>query len=749
MRARIGVTITALAVSGGCLSTFPFEHEPTEKQSAIGTVTVSAPLFRPLESSQSVDRRLDFGKNRATEELWLSVQQANGSVADVRTRSTELAIAFAPTLAAAVAAASGGGAGEGADAASGDADGDDAAAPPSTAASSESSGGDSATSAGDAPENAAKLPQQLVVDPDALKSMLKLLDRSDADYLLPPDQTATLVAAYQTLMVNLEDFYNADGFDYSSGRALDWLPYKAHFNVVVDPGWHTRYRPHEAVVEITMGSETDMRVLAVMPPETAQAIDQVTSSFRQLATAIAGNASYSGVDLSAQVRDIAAAAHRLEGLRAHKPFVVTFPQSNRISVKFRPLVAPTAGRSDMQPQSRLLTALVLVKNQTRSRAEDGASASAKDSLIPEAEDRAVESLGLTDRFLGGAKGGSGVGTESVQANDSDASRITLLPRSITVHTRASFLPAAVEESAWFFGDGTLDAPSRATFSFPWFREGWRSLDAGASRHECEIPPWLGDARAQLEVVEAGGLYWFDLDPIADLQADLSLAKEKLMVVEREVEELEAKLKALPEPKDDPAKAAFAAAKAALESKKEERKREKDIVTTKRSKLLAAIPKQLKCNVQLQFGVKGPLVTRAPGVSAPTYERTAFVARAARIRDAATLTAPFELLGASPGGYTLTASGLDLDGVVALDSKDELKFGTAMVVLEVGVIRASQLGDEEALANPKRVAVRVALQHGANTPPVPAEAKPDADKDKASTLQLKIEGVKLDFNPAKS
>ena len=221
--------------------------------------------------------------------------------------------------------------------------------------------------------------------------MFKLLDRSTRTWVLSPAERASLIAAYKTLMVSMEEYYNFSGFQFDGDLTSDYVPYRVHFTVTAEPGWYTRLNPYDAVVELTLGDkcDLDMKVLAVTPAETAQAIDQFQASIHklQLALELEGTAQQAAARL--QLDYIREVVERLEGLRNNNTLVVGFQGANKIRVRFRPLTVPTDERRDLQPTSRVLTAWVLVKNPEGEYLQDPTRTAVKSSLVmTDAEDPA-------------------------------------------------------------------------------------------------------------------------------------------------------------------------------------------------------------------------------------------------------------------------------------------------------------------------------------------------------------------------
>lgn len=214
--------------------------------------------------------------------------------------------------------------------------------------------------------------------------MWKVLERSGTDYGLSPATKAALVAAYKLQMVNMEEYYNLEGFSFRDRASTEFLPYKMHFTVTAEPGWYTRYHPYDAVAELTVGAAEDYRVLAVMPAETAQTLDQLTGSLRKLQLALDLEGAFQSVAVRGQLQYVREAVERLEGLRSQNATVVGFPAENKIRLRFRPATVPTDEQVDMQPVSRVFTALVLVRDKQASpcatAVKDGKAATTTKSL---------------------------------------------------------------------------------------------------------------------------------------------------------------------------------------------------------------------------------------------------------------------------------------------------------------------------------------------------------------------------------
>ena len=165
--------------------------------------------------------------------------------------------------------------------------------------------------------------------------MWELLKRSDIEYTVAPSVKAALVAAYKLQMVNMEEYYNLEGFSFDGRAASEFLPYKVHFTATAEPGWYTTYHPYDAVAELKLGDPDDYKVLAVMPSETAQTLDQLTSSLHKLQLALDLEGTFRSASARTQVQYVREAVQRLEGLRVQRDTIV----GGRIPGKLAPDVA--------------------------------------------------------------------------------------------------------------------------------------------------------------------------------------------------------------------------------------------------------------------------------------------------------------------------------------------------------------------------------------------------------------------------
>ncbi len=188
-------------------------------------------------------------------------------------------------------------------------------------------------------------------------------------YGLTPMELATLVAAYKTYAVNLQDYYNFASGQYfvpAEGSTREWLAYKVHFTVSLQPGWYTRMNPYDAVIQIDFNRPRNpqslVKVLYVMPSEGAQSLEELVAQLRTVEVLAQGHAQTASADVSGSIQAAKAAADRLEGLKINNTMVIGFPAANSVSIRFRPTAVPDWDRYDFQPLTRVITAVVLIRS---------------------------------------------------------------------------------------------------------------------------------------------------------------------------------------------------------------------------------------------------------------------------------------------------------------------------------------------------------------------------------------------------
>jgi hypothetical protein len=320
-RYKCGVGLLASWALLGCVRGV-LPHEPEPRSQAIGTVHLSSPLFTPLDPFRE-DRALDFKELRSEAYLNDRVNHANMSVSTAVSR--EVGVSAGVRVQG------------------------KAASDQTTAATAETAASSGASSGA-------------LLDEESRQRVSKILQSTDAKYLLAPDDVATIVAALKLYMVSLEDYYNAVAvYNDALRRNPNWVPYRVHFTVTVDPGWFTQLNGYDAVAEVSIGNPGEVQVLTVIPPQSMQAFEQFSATFRSLGASLSGELVTNRVAARAAIRALRTAAERLEGLRANTTFAAAAFGGNRMRLRFRPSIVPGQGQIELQPLSRIVTAVVLIK----------------------------------------------------------------------------------------------------------------------------------------------------------------------------------------------------------------------------------------------------------------------------------------------------------------------------------------------------------------------------------------------------
>jgi hypothetical protein len=321
-----------------------------EERIAIGTVTVSTPLFTPIRSSAvEPGKRLDFGdlKKEANIAQALQRPQVGISTIDYDSLAVSLAVkASGPQVGMT-----------------------DSVTQSLANGVFQQQQSKEKTKTFQSP-GVPPLPEPAAVPQPVSDQLLDLLKRSGQVYQLSQDEIATLVAAYKTYMVNLEDYYNVEGLAKSAEGILPsdpnnldrWLPYKVHFTVTADPGWYARLHQFEAVTELEFVTKGDgFRLLTVSPLETAQTVEEFHGALTALLLSASAEAAWYNVAGQAAAQRAKAAAQRLEGLRSQTTLSVSYPAENKVRIRFRPAILPNNDGQELQPTSRILCATVLVR----------------------------------------------------------------------------------------------------------------------------------------------------------------------------------------------------------------------------------------------------------------------------------------------------------------------------------------------------------------------------------------------------
>ena len=433
--ARFLITFAVLGLAA-CVNLPRKEGNTDSYNDAVGAVTISSPLFVPWEANQDPKRRLDFQGQLDEDTILASLNKRQARSSRLRHTALQLLASAKQQI---------------------DPLPEGESAPGTTA---------NPTEGRDKPKLAAEGINEKLVE--LLSPVIQ------EDYALAPDDAATLTAAYKTLMVNLEEYYNLGSLGGTDPVSSELLPYKVHFTVSAEPGWYSRYHNFDAVAQVTFPE--GYRVISVSPPETAQAVEQLDASLDQFLLSLEASGTLGTVTGGAALDRIDQVARRIEGLRANRTLVVGFPEDNQVRIRFRAAVSPVERGLDVQPVSRLLTATVLIP-----RAIAGSKSS------PPAEH--------TQKSLF-AFNGPGA-----------ASELKLGPLEIKVKAESWFSGAMRDDA------GDRSAPKQYYLWESKDRERIRSDEGYASAiHDVTVPPWLASLNRPLALGKNHASATYHVDP---------------------------------------------------------------------------------------------------------------------------------------------------------------------------------------------------------------------------------------------
>lgn len=299
-------------------------NDSDKKLEAVGRVTVSVPLFTPVEPNKDPEKLLTYGDMLQETNIRKLIETP--SIGQSRLSAELVRASFQATLA---------------------------------------ESGITAAELSDA--ELAELSDQ--VD----EKLAGLLGSSGGTFRLPPGQLFSLIAAYKTQMVNLEEYYNLPNIKNYVGDdkgAWGWLPYRVHITTALDSAWYTQHHGYDAIVDITLAEDKpeDLKILYVVPGQQAQATQELDAALRRVETLLSASAQLREANLAGEIQNVQAAVEHLEGVRANITTMVSYPAENKISVRFRPKIAPVAqGRGhDLTPEPIVLMAVVLGRKYVNS-----------------------------------------------------------------------------------------------------------------------------------------------------------------------------------------------------------------------------------------------------------------------------------------------------------------------------------------------------------------------------------------------
>ena len=358
------VTLTGCQTSPYRIPCLPEEGE-TGRKLAIGAITLSPPLLTPVVDSFSGDNLLNYGDQKKEENIAAAIQTANVGLASLSYDAASFAAAVnlagtqidnVDTVTRAVNT-------------TGEVSDDPGVTPTATFSEGNEANHTKTRKSPETPESA---PTPPTLAEGVQAAFNNVLSASGAKRTIPPGQVANLIASLKMQMINLEEYHNLAFLSKLTSARVEtqWLPYRAHFSVTVEPGWYTYLKQYDAVIDIQFGPEFNpnadtrswIRIVNVTPAEQAQTLDQLTAEISQLSTIASLQGTFQAVGLKAAYQRILAAAQRLEGLRKNTTHVVSFPKINEIRIRFRPNIVPTNEYSELQPTNLLFTATILVKN---------------------------------------------------------------------------------------------------------------------------------------------------------------------------------------------------------------------------------------------------------------------------------------------------------------------------------------------------------------------------------------------------
>ena len=387
------VMVVCLGILAGCQSvSLPREVKkdtielgksagfPTKTDVSLGTITVSTPKFTPLVSSPAEKNSLNLSKFKDSDKLLELIRQSNMGASSISydSLSVGMALALAGTqVSSSNTTALSSGAGLNLDLGKALAQllssGTISASDPPVSGNVDASVKTDAsyTRSFKSPETPSAATQSSVPS-SVMDKMVSLLSASGKSYTLNPFDTIHLMAQLHADVVNTEAFYNFDGYfntayfgsgpDTSDGSV--WAPYRMQFTVAVNPGWFT-YKNHlDAVAQIMLPEDGDVKIMAVVPQESAQTIDELTSAMNEFKMALELTGGFKAAAVNASMQKVSALAERLEGPCKNTLHLVTYPDERSARIYIRPTRVPQKEKDILQPTSLLMTAYVLVKQYT-------------------------------------------------------------------------------------------------------------------------------------------------------------------------------------------------------------------------------------------------------------------------------------------------------------------------------------------------------------------------------------------------
>lgn len=384
----LSVALTILLA--GCQTTrpprvldLPKKSSPSEYHAAVGTISVSTPMFTRITHQPKDGDRIDFGEMKDEKSIRDQIRSANmgrsllayeaisaGMSANVagtqiessQGTSTSGGVKGSANLAALLALAM-------------KHDTEQSAAPavPDLSADFSHSGTSSYTETFKSPD-VPEAPSDAEVPDKVFDKLVELLGPGGGAFTHDPRQEASLMASTKLTMNALEGFYNHAALHNFTFKQNDkeekWEPYQALFSVSIDPGWYTYLQQHDAVLDLDFspydhsGYEPAVQVLNVSPAETAQTVDELNASLGQLATSLNVAGGFSAVAVNANLETVNALAQRLQGFRKQTNVIVSYPSPGMVRIRVRPSVIPNFQLAETQPTNIVFSSTLLVNKDT-------------------------------------------------------------------------------------------------------------------------------------------------------------------------------------------------------------------------------------------------------------------------------------------------------------------------------------------------------------------------------------------------
>lgn len=231
-------------------------NDSDKKLEAVGRVTVSVPLFTPVEPNKDPEKLLTYGDMLQETNIRKLIETP--SIGQSRLSAELVRASFQATLA---------------------------------------ESGITTAELSDA--ELAELSDQ--VD----EKLADLLGPSGGTFRLPPGQLISLI----TQMVNLEEYYNLPNIKNYVGNdnnAWGWLPYRVHITTALDSAWYTQYHGYDAIVDITLAESKseDLKILYVVPGQQAQATQELDAALRRVGTLLSASAQLRKANLAGEIQNV-------------------------------------------------------------------------------------------------------------------------------------------------------------------------------------------------------------------------------------------------------------------------------------------------------------------------------------------------------------------------------------------------------------------------------------------------------------